>query len=66
MNEVKFVIMHKGEVHKGLFFNKCEQARNWVKFNYPKKTFKEPQLNVFVCNRQGTTFKIVELKHYQL
>ena len=60
-----FVIMHKGAVNKNIFFSNVEQARNWIKFNYPKRRFKEPQENVFVCSNYGTTFKIVEIRHFR-
>ena len=59
-----FVIMHKGAVNKNIFFSSIEQARNWIKFNYPKRRFKEPRENVFVCSNYGTTFKIVEIRHF--
>ena len=57
-----FVIMHKGSVNKNVFFSSVEQARNWIGFNYPKRRFKEPEENVFVCSNYGTTFKIVEIR----
>jgi hypothetical protein len=60
-----FVIMHKGAVNKNIFFSNVEQARNWIKFNYPKRRFKEPEENVFVCSNYGTTFKIVEIRHFR-
>ena len=60
-----FVIMHKGAVNKNIFFSNVEHARNWIKFNYPKRRFKEPQENVFVCLNYGTTFKIVEIRHFR-
>lgn len=60
-----FVIMHKGVVNKNIFFSNAEQARNWIKFNYPKRRFKEPQENVFVCSNYGTTLKIVEIRHFR-
>ena len=59
-----YVIMHKGTVLKGLFFTNIQKARNWIKFNYPKRTFKEPKENVFVCQNYGSKFEIVELKEY--
>ena len=60
-----FVIMHKGAVYKNIFFSGVEQARNWIKFNYPKRRFKEPQENVFVCSNYGTKFEVVEIKHFR-
>lgn len=61
--ELVTVIMHKGEVWKGLYFDNPERARNTLKFHYPKRTFKEPQRNKLVCAHYGTTFIVTELKH---
>ena len=60
-----FVIMHKGAVNKNIFFSNIEQARNWITFNYPKRRFKEPHENVFVCSNYGTKFEIVEIRHFR-
>ena len=60
-----FVIMHKGAVNKNIFFSNIEQARNWIKFNYPKRRFKEPRENVFVCSKYGTKLEIVEIRHFR-
>lgn len=59
-----FVLMHKGLVHKNMFFLNKETARNWIKMNYPKRNFRECANEVFKCTRHGTTFKIVEIHHY--
>lgn len=59
------VIIHKGDVFRNLFFPSFEKARNYVKFQHPKRRFKEPNKNELVCARYGTTFKIKELDNYE-
>ena len=60
-----FIIMNKNKVFEGLFFNSEQEARNFIKFKYPKRKFKENVENTFICKRWGTTFKVQELKPYK-
>ena len=59
-----FVIMFQKKPLKNILFQSDKEARNYIKMQNPKRTFKEPKKNVFVCSRYGTTFEIVEL-HYR-
>ena len=59
-----FVIMFQKKPLKNILFQSDKEARNYIKMQNPKRTFKEPKENVFVCSRYGTTFEIVEL-HYR-
>jgi len=59
-----YAIMHKGAVHLNMFFTSEEKARNWIKMTYPKRRFKEPIHNKFICAYYGTTFTIVELSKH--
>jgi hypothetical protein len=56
-----FIIMHKKVVYKGVFFTSAEEARNYILFNYPKRRFKRPNENTFICANYGTTFNIEEI-----
>jgi len=56
------VIMHKGAVYMGIYFNSTNRARNYIKMKFPKRTFGEPEMNKLVCKQYGTIFKIQELK----
>lgn len=58
------VIIHKNKVFKSLLFNSISQARNALRFCYPKRNFKEPIKNTFVCSHYGTKFEIVLLNEY--
>lgn len=60
MNYV-FVIMNKGEVYESKFFYKLAEARNYIKFRHPKKRWKEPVENQFVCCYTGMKMTVVEL-----
>jgi hypothetical protein len=64
VNGSAFVIMYQKKPLKNILFPSCDEARNYIKMQHPKRTFKEPKENVFVCSRYGTTFEIVEL-HYR-
>lgn len=59
-----FVIMFQKKPLKNILFQSDKEARNYIKMQNPKRKFKEPKENVFVCSRYGTTFEIVEL-HYR-
>lgn len=59
-----FVIMYQKKPLKNILFQNCDLARNYIKMQNPTRTFNEPEENVFVCSRYGTTFQIVEL-HYR-
>jgi hypothetical protein len=54
--------MNKGEVYEGLYFDDLRKARNYIKFRHPKKRFKEPFKNTFVCTYTGMKFVFQELK----
>ncbi len=56
-----WAILHKGQIYKNLFFTSLKEARNKIKFDYPKKRFKEETENILVCAYYGTTFKIIEI-----
>lgn len=58
------VILHQGKILKNLYFESLQVARNYLKMNYYNRKFKEPEENVFVCTRFGSTFKIIELQKY--
>lgn len=62
---VKTVIINKGNVWKGLYFDNTEQARNALKFHLPKRKFKEPVKNKLVCAHFGTTFVVTELTYFK-
>jgi len=64
VNGSAFVIMFQKKPLKNILFQSDKEARNYIKMQNPKRTFKEPKENVFVCSRYGTTFEIVEL-HYR-
>lgn len=59
-----FVIMFQKKPLKNILFQSDKEARNYIKMQNPKRKFKEPKENVFVCSRYGTTFEIIEL-HYR-
>ncbi len=59
--ETIYVIMNKGEVYHGRFFEKLGEARNYIKFKNPTRKWKEPVENTLVCAYYGTTFKIMEI-----
>lgn len=59
-----FVIMFQKKPLKNILFKSDKEARNYIKMENPKRTFREIKENVFVCSRYGTTFEIVEL-HYR-
>ena len=59
-----FAIMFQKKPLKNILFQNIEEARNYIKMQNPKRKFKEPKENVFVCSRYGTTFEIIEL-HYR-
>lgn len=61
MNQYIFVIMHRGEVWFNRYFLNVDECRNFIKMQYPKRRFKEPMPDKFVCARYGTTFEIVTL-----
>lgn len=56
-----FVIMHQKKPLKNILFKTVKEARNYIKMQNPKRKFKEPKENVFICSRYGTTFEIVGL-----
>jgi hypothetical protein len=56
-----FIIMHKKVVFNEVFFTSAEEARNYIVFNYPKRKFKRPNENTFICANYGTTFNIEEI-----
>lgn len=58
-----FIILHQNRPLENILFKRLEEARNYIKMQYPKRKFKEQDENVFVCSNYGTTFRIVEL-HY--
>lgn len=55
------VIMHKGQILKSILFNSISEARNSLRFMYPKIKFKEQAKNTFVCSLYGSKFEIIEL-----
>tara|TARA_R110000851_G_scaffold268040_1_gene420619 strand:+ start:260 stop:577 length:318 start_codon:yes stop_codon:yes gene_type:complete len=59
-----FAILNKGEILENILFKTLEEARNYIKMKYPKRNFKEPQENVFVCAHYGTKF-IIQENHYR-
>ena len=59
-----FVILNKGEILENILFKSQDEARNYIKMKYPKRNFKEPQENVFVCKHYGTKF-IIQEQHYR-
>jgi hypothetical protein len=60
-NQSIFIIMHKKVVYKDIFFVSAEEARNYIVFNYPKRRFKRPNENTFICAKYGTIFNIEEI-----
>jgi hypothetical protein len=64
LNQYQTVIIKSGEVFEGKVFESVEQARNYIKFKYPRRRFKEEIPNVFKCTRHGTMFKFIELNKY--
>lgn len=58
---MKYIILHKGVPHKGYYFESVEQARNWLKMNYPNRRFKESQRNILVCVNHGSKFEIITI-----
>jgi hypothetical protein len=63
-NEHPCIVLHKGQVWKGLLFSSVYKARNAVKMANPKRKFKEVQPNVFVCTRYGTKYEVIKLINY--
>ncbi len=61
--EKKYLIMHKGKPHEQLYFNSLEESRNWLKWAYPKRRFKESSDNLFVCCLSGAKFEIISVIH---
>ncbi len=64
VSDSAFTILNKGEIVENILFKSQEEARNWIKMKYPKRRFKEPQENVFVCAQYGTKF-IIQEQHYR-
>jgi hypothetical protein len=58
------VIMNKGEVYEGLYFENYEIARNYVKWRYPKKNWKDIEPNILKCKNTGMVMRFEELKPY--
>lgn len=56
-----FVIMKGGFVLDEKFFECEDSARNYIKFKYPKRQFKNQWERIFVCKNYGTKLTIVEL-----
>ena len=63
-NGSAWCIIHQNKPLKNILFKSDKEARNYIKMQNSKRKFKEPNENVFVCLRYGTTFRIVEL-HYR-
>lgn len=59
-----FTILNKGKIVENILFKSQEEARNWIKMKYPKRRFKEPKENVFICANYGTKF-IIQEQHYR-
>lgn len=59
------VIMNKGEVYKGVYFENEQIARNFVKFSHPYKKWFDVQPNIMKCKRTGMCMQIVELSPYK-
>jgi hypothetical protein len=64
LNQYQTVVMKSGEVFEGKVFESIEQARNYIKFKYPRRRFKEETPNVFTCTRYGTMFGFIKLTKY--
>jgi hypothetical protein len=56
------IILHGGQPLNDLIFNSDKEARNYIKMQYPKRKFIEPQENVFIDKFYGAKFKIIILK----
>lgn len=55
--------MHANKVLNNLFFDSDSQAKNYLKFLSPKRKWKRPDDNTFVCVLSGAIFRIKELNH---
>jgi len=55
------VIIHKGTVYMGRYFNSLERAKFWLKCQNTKRKFKQSE-NEFICSLSGAKFKFEKLK----
>lgn len=62
--DMPVVIIHKGRVWQGLWFENRLQARNVLKWTFPNTKWKEPQEDILENARFGTKFEIIELLRY--
>ena len=59
------VIINKGEVYEGLFFESYDIARNYVKWRHPKKKWKDVEPNMMKCKYTGMVMRFEELRPYK-
>lgn len=57
----RYIIMYKQLPYNGFYFDSIEESRNYLKFQFPKRRFKEPIKDTFVCVLNGAKFTIIEL-----
>jgi hypothetical protein len=60
-----FIILYKGQVFHNTFFHSTKLARNYLKFKFSSRNFKEPVNNTFVCTRYGTKLEIIQLESFK-
>jgi hypothetical protein len=63
MSEPVFVVLHGSKIWKGLYFKSAERARNAIRMGMPKRKWKHPNENTFICSLYGSTFRIEEINH---
>lgn len=58
------VIINKGEVYEGVYFESEQIARNYVKWRHPKKKWKDISPNIMKCKYTGMVMRFEELNPY--
>jgi hypothetical protein len=62
MREV-WIIKRSKDILDNRFFDTEEQAKNYIVWKYPKRRFKKPEDNTFICAFYGTVLNIVKLNN---
>lgn len=57
-----FVIVKQGDIFDDKFFVSNEDAREYLKSQYPRRRFKEDEPNKLICAYYGTIFRIKEVQ----
>jgi len=55
------IILHSGRPLRNRIFTSVDSARNYIKMQYSKRKFSEPEANIFMDKSYGAKFEIVTL-----